>query len=210
MAYSDPTSRLGAGIGVIAARQSTAARRALPSGRDRVSLRRKMAGSSFSSVIAFGASVWVMGCASGPVSLVGYKVPQWQQVAIAIDISDQVNQADQSGAVSTLADRLSDRLKEHGIFSQLYSSSKYDHPKPPRIDVFVSNWHGTPTVARWAFAPAAWNSMVVECRVMLPGQSKPAFSRHFEHTSAGSMGSETDNAAAEGVADEIVNAILKH
>ena len=153
--------------------------------------------------------LWAMGCASGPVSLVGYKVPNRQQVAIVIDISDQVNQADQSGAVATLADRFTDRLKEHGINSQVYSS-KYDHPKPPRVDVFVSKWNGTPDVAHWGFALAAWNSIAVECKVTLPGQSQPVFSRHFEHTSAASMGSENDNAAAEGVADEIVSAILKH
>src|ERR1700748_3045547 len=81
------------------------------------------------------------GCASGPKTLLGYRVPERQQVAVVIDISDQVNQADDGGGGATLAETISDRLKDSGIDSQLYTS-KYDHPKPPRIDVFVSYWHG--------------------------------------------------------------------
>jgi hypothetical protein len=58
----------------------------------------------------------------------------------------------------------------------------------------------------WAFD--AWNKIVLDCRVTLPGQDKPAFSRHFERTSlAATLSRDYDNAAAESVADEIVNAI---
>jgi hypothetical protein len=165
-----------------------------------------MAQSFRGSVTAFVAAVSVLGCASGPISLVGYKVPKRQQVAIVIDISDQVNQADESGAVATLAETIAKRLKESGIDSQLYAS-KYDQPKPPRIDLFISSWSGTSEVARWLFTPAALNSMVVECKVTLPGQDKPAFSRHFEKTSAAGSGPEFDNAAAESIGDAIVDAI---
>jgi len=168
-----------------------------------------MASISFGSAIAFvAAAASLLGCASGPVSLVGYKVPKRQQVAIVIDISDQAKQADQSGAIATLAETVANRLKENGIDSQLYAS-KYDHPKPPRIDIFVSNWSGTSEVARWWFSPAARNSIVVECKVTLPGQDKPAFTQHFEKSSASGTGPEYDSAAAESVGDAIVDAISK-
>src|SRR6478609_12091973 len=101
-----------------------------------------MSGRGLGWWIAFSWAGLSLGCASGPVTLVGYKVPKRQQVSIVIDISDQVNEADQGGGVATLADTITDRLKEHGIDSQLYTS-KYDHPKPPRVDLFVSHWHGT-------------------------------------------------------------------
>lgn len=171
-----------------------------------------------------------LGCASGPVTLVGYKVPKRQQVAIVIDISDQVNEADQGGGVATLADTITDRLKEQGIDSQLYTS-KYDHPKPPRVDVFVSHWHGTAAgahgvqggaAASTAVAPVAglvaapvaiamsYNSIVLDCKVTLPGQDKPVFSRHFEKSGfAWGSAANGDNAAAESAADAIVDAILK-
>ncbi|HYQ29864.1 MAG TPA: hypothetical protein VER04_21695 [Polyangiaceae bacterium] len=169
-----------------------------------------MLGKSFGSAVA----VAVLGCASGPVKLVGYQVPQRQQVAIVIDISEQVNQADDSGAVATLAETVASRLKENGIDSQLYAS-KYDHPKPPRVDIFVSNWRGTPTLSHLGAVVGplgldAWNKIVVDCKVTLPGQDKVAFSQHFEHTSLAMTGStDQDLAAAESVGDAIVNAILK-
>ncbi|HEY3256458.1 MAG TPA: hypothetical protein VGJ91_21005 [Polyangiaceae bacterium] len=156
------------------------------------------------------------------MTLVGYQVPKRQQVAIVIDVSDQVNEADQGGGIATLADTISEGLKEHGIDNQLYAS-KYDHPKPPRVDVFVSYWHGTPgsahgTQAIAAITPlagpfamaAAYNNIVLDCKVTLPGQDKPVFSRHFERTGFGG-GSTTndDNAAAESAGNAIVDAILK-
>ncbi len=158
------------------------------------------------------AVVSVLGCASGPVTLAGYKVPQRQQVAIVIDVSDQVNKTDDGGGVATLAETMTNRLKEHGIESQLYTS-KYDHPKPPRVDVFVSYYHGTPTAVRWAgmLALTAINKIVLDCKVTLPGQDKPVFARHFENTSMPSAVKENDdNAAAESAGEDIIDAILKH
>ncbi len=152
-----------------------------------------------------------LGCSSGPMTLVGYKVPKRQQVSIVIDISDQVDKEDDGGGVATLADAVANRLKDHGIDSQLYTS-KYDHPKPPRVDIFVSYYHGTPPAVRWAglLALTAINKIVLDCNVTLPGQDKPAFSRHFEHTSMPRALNENDNnAAAESVGEEIVDAILK-
>lgn len=171
-----------------------------------------------------------LGCASGPMTLVGYKVPKRQQVAIVIDISDQVNEADQGGGIATLADTITDRLKENGIDSQLYTS-KYDHPKPPRVDVYVSYWHGTASGAQGAqgasavalaaapivgivAAPLAigmsLNNIVVDCKVILPGQDKPVFSRRFEKTGfGGGAAINGNNAAAESAGDAIVDAILK-
>jgi hypothetical protein len=164
------------------------------------------------------------------MTLVGYKVPPRQQVAIVIDISDQVNEADQGGGVATLADTITERLKEEGIDSQLYTS-KYDHPKPPRVDVFVSHWNGTAasshavrggSAAAAAVAPAtgivggplalatSYNNIVVDCKVTLPGQDKPVFTRHFEKGGFASGASANgDNSSAESAADAIVDAILK-
>jgi hypothetical protein len=48
--------------------------------------------------------------------------PMHQQVAIVMIISDEVNQADTGGGVATLAETVSDGLKEHGISSQIYAS----------------------------------------------------------------------------------------
>lgn len=152
-----------------------------------------------------------LGCSSGPMTLVGYRVPQRQQVAITIDISKQVDKEDDGGGVSTLAETITDGLKEHGIDSQLYTS-KYDHPKPPRIDIFVSYYHGTPKATHWAgvFAGDPFSKMVVDCTVTLPGQDKPVFARHFEHTSmAVALRENDDNAAAESVGEQIVDAVLK-
>lgn len=189
-----------------------------------------MTGRLLGSGLVFLSVGLALGCASGPVTLVGYKVPKRQQVAIVIDISDQVNEADQGGGIATLADTISDRLKEHGIDSQLYTS-KYDHPKPPRVDVFVSYWHGTPSSAHGAQAgsaaatlavpvagiiagpiamAASYNNIILDCTVALPGQAKPVFSQHFEKTGFGSSSSVNgDNAAAESAGDAIVDAILK-
>lgn len=183
------------------------------------------------SGIALSLALFGAGCASGPVTLVGYRVPPRQQVAIVIDISEQVNEADQGGGVATLADTISERLKEHGIESQLYTS-KYDHPKPPRVDVFVDHWHGTASGAHHAqgasmvavgVAPVAglvagpitmamnYNSIIVDCKVIVPGQDKPVFSRRFEQSAFGSGSNVNgDNAAAESAGDAIVDAILKH
>lgn len=151
------------------------------------------------------------GCSSGPMTLVGYKVPQRQQVAIVIDISDQVNKADDGGGVATLAEAMTNRLKDHGIDSQLYTS-RYEHPKPPRIDVFVSYYHGTPRAVRWAglLAMDALNKIVVDCKVTLPSQDKPVFARHFEQTKwPTSLGENDENAAAASAGEEIIDAILK-
>jgi len=156
-----------------------------------------------STVVVLGVS-----CASGPVTFVGYSVPKRQQVAVVIDISEQVNQADQTGAVAVLAETITNRLKEKGIESQLYAS-KYDHPKPPRIDVFVSKWQGPAVVGKWV-GGFCWTKMVVECSVTLPGQSKPVFSRHFEDGGL-VWGSTPDSAndAAESIGVDIVDAIAR-
>jgi len=181
-----------------------------------------MAESFARGAIVLVGAVSALSCASGPATLLGYKVPQWQQVAIVIDISDQVNAADQGGGVATLADTISDRLKEQGILSQLYTS-KYDHPKPPRVDLFVSHWHGTaasshqaaaagyvvPGASAYALASGG-NDIVVDCKVTLPSQEKPAFSRRFEKSGMGiGLTSNEDNAAAANAGNAIVDAILK-
>ena len=144
-----------------------------------------------------------------------------------VSISDQVNAADEGGGVATLAETISNRLKEHGIDSQIYAS-KYDHPAPPVIDVYISHWHapsaGThqaaggaillvPVVGALAASATSaavsvaggGNGIVVDCTVFLPNQPKPAFAKRFEHSSW----SNDDNASAESAGEAIVAAILK-
>ncbi|HET7538432.1 MAG TPA: hypothetical protein VFK05_01125 [Polyangiaceae bacterium] len=94
------------------------------------------------------------------------------------------------------------RQSQHGIDSQLYTS-KYDHPKPPRVDVFVSYWHGSFGGARAAQAvnaitplagpftmAASYSGIILDCKVTLPGQEKPVFSQHFEKSGFGSGSTE--------------------
>jgi len=156
------------------------------------------------------------------VTLLGYSVPARQQVAIVIDVSEQVNAADQGGGAATLAETISDRLKEHGIESQIYTS-KYDHPKPPRVDLFIRHWHGTSTSSRQAAAAgyvvpgasayalaAGGNNIVVDCKVTLPSQEKPALFQRFEKSGMGiGLTANEDNAAAASAGEAIVDAILK-
>ena len=166
---------------------------------------------SFWLSFALVAAMSELSCSSGPVTLVGYKVPPRQQVALVIDISDQVNKDDNGGGIATLADAMTNRLKDHGIDSQLYTS-KYDHPKPPRIDVFVSYYHGTPRAFRWAglLAVDALNKIVLDCKVTLPHQDEPVFVRHFQKTKwPTAMGENAENAAAASVGEEIIDAVLK-
>ena len=192
--------------------------------------RSKMAGGSLRFGVAWVLAALGLGCASGPSTLLGWKVPARQQVAIMVSISDQVNAADEGGGVATLAETISNRLKERGIDSQIYAS-KYDHPKPPRIDVYVSHWHGTPSYTRPATGAAAamvplagavaavgggalavtgGNGIVVDCTVFLPNQPKPAFTQRFERSNWASSISETDgNSSAESAGEAIVDAILK-
>ena len=178
--------------------------------------------------VPWALGVLSVGCASGPSTLLDWKVPEHQPVAIMVSISDQVNASDETGGVATLAETISNRLKEHGIDSQIYAS-KYDHPKPPRIDVYISHWHAPSTAAHQASAGAlligpvagllaasaassagsvagGGNGIVVDCTVFLPNKPQPAFTQRFESTRY----SQDDNASAESAGDAIVSAILKH
>ena len=182
--------------------------------------------------LRFGGT-WVLGalgigCASGPSTLLDWKVPVHQQVAIMVSISDQVNAADESGGVATLAETISKRLKDHGIDSQIYAS-KYDHPAPPRIDVYISHFRAPSSATHQAAGGAALlipvlglaaaaagaaiaadgggNGIVVDCTVFLPNQPKPAFAQRFERSN---WGSSDDNGSAERAGEAIVAAILRH
>jgi hypothetical protein len=138
------------------------------------------------------------------------------------------NASDESGGVATLAETISNRLKDHGIDSQIYAS-KYDHPAPPRIDVYISHWHSPPTITHQAaggallLVPVAGalaaaavsatanvagggNGIVIDCTVLLPNRPKPAFTQRFERRSW----SSDDNASAESAGEAIVAAILRH
>jgi hypothetical protein len=132
-----------------------------------------------------------------------------------------VNDADDGGGVATLAETISEHLKESGIDSQIYAS-QYDHPKAPRIELYVRNWHGTAKISHQAAAVAeaipvagavalatASNHIIVDCQVFLPDQSQPAFVQRFEHSGMGLGFTETDdNAAAASAGSAIVTAIL--
>lgn len=181
-------------------------------------MRRRRLGSGIALISVLSG----LSCASGPKTLVGYKVPQRQQVAIVIEISDQVNEADQGGGVATLADTVSDRLKEAGIDSQLYTS-KYDHPHAPRIDLYVRHWQGPSKSSRNAakvatlvpaagiYSLATWvpNNIVVDCSVTLSDEGHPVFEKRFEKTPLFGTGDANEaNAAAESAGNAIVSAIL--
>ena len=145
-----------------------------------------------------------------------------------VSISDQVNASDESGGVATLAETISSRLKEHGMDSQIYAS-KYDHPVPPRIDVYISHWHSPSTMTHQAAggalllvpvagalvgsvasaaanAAGGGNGIVVDCTVFLPKRTQPVFTQRFERSSW----SSDDNASAESAGNAIVAAILRH
>ena len=162
-----------------------------------------------------------LSCAGAPRQrLVGYPLPAHQPLAIVIEISDQVNAADDGGGVATLADTVSDELKKNGIMSQLYFAK--DHPPPPRVELNVRYWHGTRRISHQLAAagmvvpavglgalPTAGNQMIVDCRVILPGSPEPAFKRRFD-TSAFGMGwtENDDNSSATKAGAEIVDAIM--
>ncbi len=161
------------------------------------------------------------GCAGPRQRLVGYPIAPHRPVAILLDISDQVNAADQGGGVATLADTVSDELKENGIDSQLYTS-KYDHPPAPRIELNVLYFHGTgrashqfaagsyvvPALGAGALVTAG-NQIIVDCQVFLPGQAQPVFKRRFNRSGMGLGWSENDdNSSASKAGSEIVSAVL--
>jgi hypothetical protein len=170
---------------------------------------------------AFGFALAFLsgGCGAAHQKLVGK--PLHQSVAILIRTSDQVNAADDGGGVATLAETVTDGLKENGIESQLYAS-KDDHPPAPRIELNVLYWHGTGAVshklagagmvvpiAGVAGLATAGNKMVVDCAVFLPGMAQPVFSQRFERWGLGLGWTATDgNAAASKVGDAIVAKIL--
>jgi hypothetical protein len=57
---------------------------------------------------------------------------------------------------------------------------------------------------------AAYNNIILDCKVTLPGNDKPVLSQHFEESGFGMESSANDgNSAAESAGDAIVNAILK-
>jgi len=173
---------------------------------------------------------WVLGCLLGGVQLscaggahqrlVGYPLPPHQPLAIVIEISDQVNAADDGGGVATLADTVSDELKKNGIMSQLYFAK--DHPPPPRVELNVRYWHGTPRISHQLAAAGmlvrpvglgalltAGNQMIVDCRVILPGSPEPAFKRRFDTSAFGVGWTENDdNSSATKAGAQIVDAIM--
>jgi hypothetical protein len=175
--------------------------------------------STLTSVFTFSVAIFSGGCGAAHQKLVGQ--PVHQSVAILITTSDQVNAADDGGGVATLAEAVTDGLKENGIESQLYAS-KDDHPPAPRIELNVLYWHGTGAVshklagaglvvpvAGVAALATAGNKMVVDCAVFLPGRAEPAFSQRFEKWGLGLGWTATDgNAAANKVGEAIVGRIL--
>jgi hypothetical protein len=119
-----------------------------------------------------------------------------------------------------LADTVSDELKKSGIMSQLYFAK--DNPPPPRVELNVLRWHGTPRISHQLAAagtvipgvglgalPTAGNQMIVDCRVILPGSPEPAFKRRFTTSALGLGWTENDdNSSATKAGAEIVDAIM--
>ncbi len=163
------------------------------------------------------------GCGAAHQKLLGHPLAPRQRVAILVSISEQVNAADDDGAVSTLADTVSAKLREHGIESQVYAS-KEDHPPPPRIELNVLYWHGTranssqnaPAVA--PVAPAAdlhvrrtvGNHIIVECVVVLSDGAPAVNVGRFERSGTIPLflSSTEDTSSASDAGEAIVDKIM--
>ena len=145
-------------------------------------------------------------CATSQKIMIGR--PVQQQVAILVSTSQEVNDADETGGVATLAETVSNGLKEHGMVSQIYAS-KYDHPAAPRIELNVLFWDEPGANSR-KFAAAAYivpglgvaafvtgfNRIIVDCTVYMPGQAQPAFHRRYDKTHPPLLLTETDGLAS--------------
>ena len=145
-----------------------------------------------------------------------------QQVAIVVRISDQVNDADNAGGVAVLVEGIEAGLKEHGMWSEVYTA-RDDNPPPPRIELNVVYWSersktakdlgaaGTLlaplAIASMAVGPA--NRMVVDCAVMLSAGEPALFSGRIDVGAAFFGGSGEASAGAEAAA-EILAALFKN
>ena len=166
------------------------------------------------------AAALCVSCGGSQQMMLGH--PMHEQVAIMVNISKEVNQADTGGGVATLAETVSDGLKEHGINSQIYAS-KYDHPKGTRVELNVLFWDGPGVNARkfdaagYVIAPLSvvgvvtgTDHVIVDCRVFAPGRERPLFHRVYDKTHLPMMLTATDDngaaiSAGDAIVDDLVN-----
>ena len=162
-----------------------------------------------------------LGCGLAPQQLLG--TPVHQRVSIMMTVSQEVADADQAGGVATLAETVSDRLKEQGIASQIYAS-KYDQadPKAPLIQLDVQFW-SEPSSASKKFAAAGFvvpglglvalatggNHIIVDCSVFFPGTKQRAFFRRYRSSGlASDLTGTDDTSSAENAGNAIARDIF--
>jgi hypothetical protein len=166
----------------------------------------------YSSTLGLGlgsvALVLCTACGAARQQLMGQ--PVHQQVAILVSTSAEVNAADEAGGVATLAETVSDGLKELGIDSQIYAS-KYDHPKPPLIRLDVRYWRNPGNglardIGRVGLSIDGGNGIIVDCSLYLPNRDKRVFFRRYERSGYGAFVSHTaDTSSAASAGDAIVS-----
>ncbi len=124
--------------------------------------------------------------------------PVHRPVAIVVQVSDQVNGADDVGGVAELVETVTNGLKEHGMDSEIYTAAD-DHPPPPRIELNVVYW-STPLSGVAAQLLGQANQMVVDCSVFLDSNAGRTFYQRFEVGSPVFSFGGQDPAAAGGEA----------
>jgi hypothetical protein len=148
--------------------------------------------------------------------------PVQQKVAIVVRISDEVNAADNAGGVAELVQTIADGLKDHGMYSDIYTSAD-DHPPPPRIELNVVYWSETSDVSRSLTAATAValplgiaggivgpdNRMVVDCAVVLDSSGQRLFWQRITAGKALHMGDPDEASAGGNAGSQILGKILK-
>ncbi len=160
------------------------------------------------------STVLCVGCAGSQQKILGQ--PVHQRVAILVSSSQEVDDTDHAGGVATLAETVSDGLKDHGIESQIYAS-KEDHPPAPRVELHVLFWREPATSATRLAAGGyvipglsvaalltGGNRMIVECSVFLPGKDQPLFLKRYDKSHLPTLLTETDGTAAAASAGSAI------
>ncbi len=173
--------------------------------------------------LGLSAAMFCVGCAGAQHEIRGQPMPPTQSVAILVTTTPEVDDTDEAGGVATLAETVSEGLKQHGILSQIYTA-KDGHPPAPRLELNVLFWRQPGTSSRKLAAGGyvipglsvaalvtGGNRMIVECSVFLPGHEQRVFWRRFDKSHLPMMLTETDDtAAAASAGNAIVGDVLAH
>jgi hypothetical protein len=151
--------------------------------------------------------------AGEPPKLLGQVVNK--PVALWLRVSSKASEQEDLGGTLALIESLTERLKEKGVESRLFTSEA-DNPHSPRIEILIEEWDVGDRSAR-AFAPVfvpvvisssgvnvgAYGNYKVVVQVMREGDCAPVSIKRYEGTIYGS--SETTSARlGESMAGAIV------